>query len=232
MTGGRRLQDSHEKRDEEQRVLHHPLLRPFRKSVHVRHEVEKSQKRGEVGADRHEPRVPERELSGVRADDVERYRQDDVDAHQHDDSLVVNDSCDVDGAKAVRGADQDRDEDRRVEKIAQPPGKTLQTFSASYFPNNPDGRKRRMTIRITKAIAGVKFEKRLLPTNASISPMISPPTTAPGTLPIPPNTAAMNAFSPGRLPISGSIFEYRRTYRIPATAASADPITNALEMKH
>ena len=61
-------------------------------------------------------------------------------------------------------------------------------------------------------------------------PMSNPPTTAPGTLPIPPNTAAMNALRPGMIPISGSIFGYESAKRMPATAASAEPITKVMEM--
>ena len=41
---------------------------------------------------------------------------------------------------------------------------------------------------------------------SSISPMTMPPSIAPGTLPIPPSTAATKAFSPGNTPMSGSIF--------------------------
>src|SRR5205085_4630089 len=107
---------------------------------------------------------------------------------------------------------------------------TFQTFSASYFPNNPLGLKSRMAMRITNAIASRKLEKRDPPTNDSITPMISPPTTAPGTLPMPPRTAAMKALSPGMMPISGSILGYDRPKRMPATAASAEPMMNVVEI--
>src|ERR1051325_952007 len=106
----------------------------------------------------------------------------------------------------------------------------IQTFSASYLPKSPLGRNSRMTMRITKAMASRKFENWLPPTKASTMPIVSPPTTAPGTLPMPPRTAAMNALSPGMIPISGSIFGYERPKRMPATAASAEPMTNVVEM--
>src|ERR1043165_6272543 len=106
----------------------------------------------------------------------------------------------------------------------------IQTFSASYLPKSPLGRNSRMTMRITKAMASRKFENWLPPTKASTMPMVSPPTTAPGTLPMPPRTAAMKALSPGMIPISGSIFGYERPKRMPATAASAEPMTNVVEM--
>src|SRR5207244_2412474 len=107
---------------------------------------------------------------------------------------------------------------------------TFQTFSAWYLPNSPLGLKSRMAMRITNAIASRKLEKRDPPTNDSITPMISPPTTAPGTLPMPPRTAAMKAFSPGMMPMSGSIFGYDNPKRMPATAASTEPMMKVMEM--
>src|SRR5207302_5248115 len=198
-----------------------------------------------------------RELTRVSIDDVQRHGEDDVDAHQHDDSPVVGDAADRNTVEAIRRADENGNEDGGVDQVAQPPGKaggwrvagggwrrvsifppasryplsaSHHTFSGSYFPNRPEGRNSRMPMRMMKAIAGVKFEKRLPPTNDSMMPMINPPTTAPGTLPIPPNTAATKAFRPGMMPISRSIFGYETAKRMPATAASAEPIINVIEM--
>ena len=44
-----------------------------------------------------------------------------------------------------------------------------------------------------------------------------------GIFPIPPSTAATNAFSPGITPIKGSIFGYSSDTRIPPAAARAEP---------
>src|ERR1051326_179743 len=213
-----------EQRQNEERVLRAGIL------VGVRREVEVGEERREVRADGHESGVAERELPGVAVDDVQRHRQRDVDADQHEDAGVVRHAGEVQRAEAVRERDEHGHEDRQKNRVPQKPGKALHTFSASYFPNRPLGRNSRMAMRITKAMASRKFEKRLPPTKASMMPIISPPTTAPGTLPMPPSTAAMKALSPGMIPISGSIFGYDRPKRLPATAASDEPITNVVEI--
>ena len=46
---------------------------------------------------------------------------------------------------------------------------------------------------------------------------------APGILPIPPSTAATNAFKPTRMPINGSMRGMRIATSTPAAAASAEP---------
>jgi ABC-type uncharacterized transport system permease subunit len=73
-------------------------------------------------------------------------------------------------------------------------------------PRRPCGRKTRMRIRIEKTIDSVQ----LLPgvcqvspsLNAWMKPISSAPTTAPGRLPMPPSTAAVNAISPSVKPVS------------------------------
>ena len=59
--------------------------------------------------------------------------------------------------------------------------------------------------QITNAIASRYVDCPYPTAITSARPMISPPTIAPGMLPMPPSTAATNAFSPGMIPISGSI---------------------------
>ena len=53
--------------------------------------------------------------------------------------------------------------------------------------------------------------------------MMMPPSAAPGRLPMPPSTAATNAFSPGKMPMSGSMAGELMAKKIPAAAASAEP---------
>src|SRR5262249_38242043 len=73
-------------------------------------------------------------------------------------------------------------------------------------PRRPSGRKTRIRIRIVKmidvvqSVPGACQDRPLL--NCSISPMQSAPRTAPGRLPMPPSTAAVNANRPSRKPVS------------------------------
>ena len=54
---------------------------------------------------------------------------------------------------------------------------------------------------------------------ASTMPRVSPPTTAPQTLPMPPSTAAVNALRPARKPIRKLMFVTCSPWATPATAA-------------
>src|SRR4029453_1198818 len=71
-------------------------------------------------------------------------------------------------------------------------------------PSSPSGRKTRIRIRIAKMIdwlqslPGACQPRPLL--NDSTNPITSPPSTAPGRLPIPPRTAAVKAIRPTRKP--------------------------------
>ena len=47
-------------------------------------------------------------------------------------------------------------------------------------------------------------------------PKSRPPSTAPVTLPMPPSTAAMKAFSPGRMPMKGLTWGYFMAHSSPA----------------
>ena len=56
--------------------------------------------------------------------------------------------------------------------------------------------------------------------------MNRPPTIAPGMLPMPPTTAAVNAFRPARKPIVAEIWLNARPDMTPATPAIAEPMKN------
>ena len=64
----------------------------------------------------------------------------------------------------------------------------------------------------------------------SITPKSMPPIIAPGIEPIPPKTAAVNAFMPGIEPVVGINTGYAEQSRTPAIAAKALPIAKVIEM--
>ena len=64
----------------------------------------------------------------------------------------------------------------------------------------------------------------------SITPRSIPPSIAPGTEPIPPNTAAVKALIPGIAPVVGISAGYDEQSSTPAIAASAEPIANVIDM--
>src|SRR6185437_10882859 len=78
--------------------------------------------------------------------------------------------------------------------------------SGVFSPSKPSGRKTRIRMRIEKTIVSVQSEPgecQLSPSlNAWISPISTAPRTAPGRLPMPPSTAAVNAISPSWKPWS------------------------------
>ena len=63
-------------------------------------------------------------------------------------------------------------------------------------------------MRIPNATASRQDELRYPDTICSARPSTRPPSIAPGTLPIPPSTAATNAFRPGMSPIRGCTLGY------------------------
>jgi len=99
-------------------------------------------------------------------------------------------------------------------------------------PKIPSGLSNNIIIRIKKTkaslypdIAGKKVTNKI-----SDIPKIKPPSIAPGILPIPPTTAAINAFKPGIIPIVGTICGNLRLHKIPPTAARAEPIIKVTEI--
>ncbi len=66
--------------------------------------------------------------------------------------------------------------------------------------------------------------------NASSTPRTRPPIIAPGMLPMPPSTAAVNALRPGMNPVYGLISPYCTPKSTPAAPPMAPPIRNVSEM--
>ena len=71
----------------------------------------------------------------------------------------------------------------------------LRTYSGRRGPAGRQGRKTSTSTRIEKMITSVQAVAMNCPPMASIRPMMTPPSIAPGTLPIPPRTAAVKARS-------------------------------------
>src|SRR5690606_27496650 len=88
-----------------------------------------------------------------------------------------------------------RGNDRRFQ-IAQ-----HQTFSTSGRPRMPLGRNSSTRISTLKATPSLYSALKQPAVRASATPRSSPPSTAPGMLPMPPSTAAVNALSPAMKPI-------------------------------
>ena len=64
-------------------------------------------------------------------------------------------------------------------------------------PRSPVGRNTSTSTRIEKMITSVQRTARYWPPSDSMSPISTPPSMAPGRLPMPPSTAAVNARRPG-----------------------------------
>ena len=75
------------------------------------------------------------------------------------------------------------------------------TLSVLIFPNKPAGLTRRTIINTLNTIASAKLVEIYALDKLSITPNKIPPNMAPGTLPIPPSTAATNALIPGSDPV-------------------------------
>src|SRR5262249_21250861 len=79
-----------------------------------------------------------------------------------------------------------------------------QTFSTSGRPSSPVGMKIRTTIRIENAATSLYSTEKEADHKVSISPSASPPSIAPGSEPMPPSTAAVNALMPATKPMKKS----------------------------
>ena len=94
-------------------------------------------------------------------------------------------------------------------------------------PRRPLGRKIRIRMRIENAKMSLYSAPKAPPVSsdryeaakASSSPSTSPPSIAPGMLPMPPSTAAVKALSPGMKPVYGLIRLYCTPNSTPAAAA-------------
>src|SRR5215475_3634821 len=79
-----------------------------------------------------------------------------------------------------------------------------QTFWIAALPSNPLGRSSMTTIRMPNTIACWNVDEMYPVANASARPISRPPSTAPGRLPMPPTTAAVNAKRPAWKPMYGN----------------------------
>ncbi|KAG1317381.1 hypothetical protein G6F63_015691 [Rhizopus arrhizus] len=66
--------------------------------------------------------------------------------------------------------------------------------------------------------------------NVSARPSSTPPSMAPGILPIPPSTAAVKALMPAKKPMKGFSLPMVMAISTPPTAARIAPITNVKEI--
>src|SRR5262249_31713105 len=128
--------------------------------------------------------------------------------------------ADVIGLQAHQRQSQQRRDERRQNRVleirrpvrgrrrrvlgGEPGGGGHYTFSSSGRPSNPVGRKTSTRMRTAKTETSLYSTEKYPDQKASISPIIMPPSIAPGSEPIPPNTAAVNAFTPARKPIKKS----------------------------
>src|SRR5205823_14518273 len=110
--------------------------------------------------------------------------------------------------------------------------------SRTTSPSSPLGRKIRIKISIEKARMSLYSapnappvsSERYAAAKASRSPRTSPPSIAPGMFPIPPSTAAVNAFRPGMKPLQGLMSPYWTPKSTAAAPPIAPPLRNVREM--
>ena len=81
-----------------------------------RHVEVRRQDGGDVGADRHEASVPERELSRIAVDEVEARRQDDVDAEEEEVQLPEG-ADDAPRDQPLQDAEEDEPEEEEDEVL-------------------------------------------------------------------------------------------------------------------
>src|SRR5690606_24276568 len=104
------------------------------------------------------------------------------------------------------------------------------TFSTSGRPRMPVGRNSSTSTRRLKATTSLYWSPKRSAPKASAMPSSRPPSMAPGMLPIPPSTAAVNALMPARKPMCGLITPYCRPSSTAATAARVAPMTKVRAM--
>src|SRR5690606_1361687 len=104
------------------------------------------------------------------------------------------------------------------------------TFSTSGLPSSPVGRNSRMSTRRLNATVSLYCEEMYAAAKVSARPSSTPPNMAPGMLPIPPSTAAVNALMPARKPMKGLSLPMASAMSTPPTAASMAPTTKVKEM--
>src|SRR5713101_5454112 len=110
--------------------------------------------------------------------------------------------------------------------------------SRTTSPRRPLGRKIRMRMRMENARMSLYSAPKAPPVSseryeaakASRTPSTSPPSMAPGMLPMPPSTAAVKALSPGMKPVYGLIRLYCTPKSTPAPPPMAPPMRKVREM--
>src|ERR671916_282069 len=133
----------------------------------------------EVGEPDHD--VQAKGKHDVHGDDYHRIHQ----VHVH---RVLQE--DVDG----REQERDHDQDRRERELPEPRHRySPPPCTAERSPSRPRGRKTSTRIRTLKITIGVQVVPMYWSDIALMTPIRSPPTTAPVRFPIPPRTAAVNA---------------------------------------
>ena len=78
-------------------------------------------------------------------------------------------------------------------------------------------------IRIMKTVTSAHWPPKYPAANASVRPTTSPPSIAPGMLPIPPTTAAVKPFSPARNPMKWNTWLKSKPNITPAAPARNEP---------
>src|SRR5690606_20816722 len=104
------------------------------------------------------------------------------------------------------------------------------TFSTSGLPSSPVGRNSRMSTSRLNATISLYCDEIYAAAKVSARPSSTPPSMAPGMLPMPPSTAAVKALMPARKPMKGLSLPIARAMSTPPTAASMAPTTKVKEM--
>src|SRR6056297_393125 len=200
--------------------------------------LRQDQQGGDVPADEHEAVVSEGQDAGRAVDQVEADRGDAPDREQRERIVQLRTA----GSAHQRQRDgHDRADAQGEQQVAQ----TLravahQTFSERSSPTMPLGRINSTTMSSAKAnvslysvIPGKSPDLgKSAVTKFSRNPSKSPPSTAPGRLPMPPITAAANALMPGRIPITAGWLRLPklRPQSTPPAAASIEPRRKVVAM--
>src|SRR5690606_31919068 len=107
---------------------------------------------------------------------------------------------------------------------------THYTFSTSGLPSKPVGRNSSMKTSSRKATISLYWDEIYAAAKVSAKPRSTPPSMAPGMLPIPPSTAAVHALMPAMKPMKGLSLPMASAISTPPTAASIAPMMKVKEM--
>src|SRR2546428_663326 len=147
--------------------------------------------------------LPETQQPSIAETSNEAQGQQDVDEGERPDVDEVGAPDDgEDDRHQHRGEGQ-----RNGVQGAGPGDERVHMRSTTRSPSRPRGLTTRMIIRIAKATTSFHRLEKYPAARPSMIPKRKPPRTAPGMLPMPPSTAAVNALSPMRKPIRKEICE-------------------------